>query len=86
MELSIHPNPTNARNINFDVVTGDDHTPMQIRMLDISGKLVFEKSLNPQDLAISDRIVPMIETKAGLYFITLVQGDVVLIKKVILNE
>jgi hypothetical protein len=86
IELSIDPNPTNANNINFEVITGDDHTPMTISMMDISGKLMYQRELNPQDLVVKDRIIPVGLSKGGLYFITLVQGNSLVIKKVIIKE
>ena len=84
--MNIYPNPTSASDINFEILTGDGHTPMAIQMVDLSGRVFFSRLLDSTNLEIKDRIIPMEGLKGGLYFIKLTQGMNTVITKIVIRN
>ncbi len=85
LSLTLKPNPTTSGEINFEVSSGDDRTPIVVTMVDLSGKVAFQKTFDAA-LRIEDKIIPQKEVKAGLYFVTVVQGQNNQLLKLILKE
>lgn len=73
MNFVVYPNPGTAENINIRVSTVDDFIPVQLRIVDLLGKVLYEEKLDPA-LSINKRIVPEDKLKPGVYLIEVNQG------------
>lgn len=86
LDFRMVPNPTTGDAINFVLTTGDDHTPIFIRMTDVSGRIVINKSITPAELKLGGSLNPTIDMSPGVYFISAIQGEEVRIQKLIIRE
>ncbi len=75
IDVIIKPNPTAADNISFEIFTGDENSPILMKFINISGKVVFSKQYDPDRLKVEDQVKSDQLIKSGLYFITVVQGE-----------
>ncbi|MEO1256636.1 MAG: T9SS type A sorting domain-containing protein, partial [Bacteroidota bacterium] len=84
MEATIYPNPATSDNIRLRVLSGDDHTPVSIRIIDLNGNIYFEEiieaSLNFEQKLESSRSIP-----GGLYFMIITQGKQSIKEKLIVK-
>ena len=70
---TIYPNPTKRDNLNLNILSGDDHTPILLEIIDISGQVYYRNQLDPS-LNLNERILPTEEMSTGVYFIRIQQG------------
>jgi hypothetical protein len=73
MLVTAYPNPVSHGDINL-VVRYLDNSPLQIRMNDNLGRLVYEKQINADDLWQGIKITPPENLITGMYFITITQN------------
>jgi hypothetical protein len=86
LDFRMIPNPTTAEAINFVLTTGDDHTPVFIRMTDVSGRIVLDTAITPVELKLGESLHPTMHLNPGVYFISAIQGEDVRIQKLIIQE
>ncbi len=84
IEVSTYPNPASAENVRLRIVSGDDHTPIHVKMIDMTGKSYLEKSFDGA-LLIDEKIDSNVTLKAGIYFISVKQGENIRKHKIIIR-
>lgn len=84
MEATIYPNPATGDNLNIRLSTGDDHTMIYIKIIDITGKEYYRKGFEG-GLVLDEKIDPSVKMLPGMYFMIIEQGDNILKEKVIIQ-
>lgn len=84
IETTIYPNPTSLDNLNLNISTGDGHTPISIELVDLSGKVYYQNTLEPQ-FKLSKKIEIEGQLSAGVYFLNVRQGESTSISRVIVE-
>lgn len=78
--LSISPNPNNGNfNISFDNISNND---IKISINDINGRKIFRKNFSNSSIFSQDI---QLEAQAGVYFITIQNGDRNVVKRIIIE-
>lgn len=85
IELTVYPNPARSDNLRIRISTGDDHTPIEVKLIDLEGKVHYQRVLN-SSLNLDERIEPNGALIPGVYFMILEQGNHISKKKVIIRE
>ncbi len=84
IESKIYPNPTTPDNLNLSVSSGDNHTPMIVRIVNLSGQVFYTKQFEGE-VNFDDKIIPARTMKSGLYFLIVKQGDNISRKKIVIR-
>ena len=85
MKTSVYPNPATPNNMRLRISTGDDHTSINVKMTDQTGKVFFKKELKGS-LTLDQKLVPNQNMTPGLYFLEVQQGKNVNFEKIIINR
>ncbi|MEQ9404511.1 MAG: T9SS type A sorting domain-containing protein [Cyclobacteriaceae bacterium] len=80
----IYPNPATEYNLNISISTGDNHTPMHLKIIDLTGQVYFEKEIIPS-LKFDGKIAPDKKMVSGVYFVQVAQGENVSRSKIIIR-
>lgn len=73
IQVFTYPNPTTAENLNVRVITGDDHSPLSLKIVDMAGKSYLETTFNGA-LVIDEKLEPIKKMTSGIYFMMVEQG------------
>lgn len=84
MDITVYPNPATRENISLKISTGDNHTPIQIRIIDQSGKVHYQRVLNG-GLSIDERLNPGSTMIPGIYYMIVNQGDQIKRQKIVIR-
>ena len=84
IEAIIYPNPGSAANLRLKLSSGDDHTNVEVRIVDVSGKVYFKKSFNG-DLNVDEKLQVGDKMVKGVYFVEIIQGENVKRQKLIIK-
>ena len=68
--VTVNPNPV-ASFFNLSVNTGDNHTPVDIRIFNTDGKVISTQKVQPN----STQKIAAEKWKSGVYFVEVTQGD-----------
>lgn len=71
--VSTYPNPSLVENVRLRITSGDDHTPIYVKMIDMAGRSYLQK-LFKGSLIIDEKIETDQNLKAGIYFLIVEQG------------
>ncbi len=74
IEVTIFPNPTEGGNINLRILSGDENSPIDIRVMDLSGALYFHEQIKLTSLNMGYSITSLNMLPSGLYLIMVEQG------------
>lgn len=81
---STYPNPTSVSNLNLRIVSGDDHSPIGVRIVDLLGKTYFEISI--EAALITNQKLSLAEgLKSGVYFLVVEQAGLVGRHKIVIE-
>ncbi len=83
--ISVYPNPATQDNINVSVKTVLT-IPVRIRLLDLTGSLLFEDVFLPEQLLHGVSITPVGSLQSGMYLITVDQGALAVREKLIVRR
>ncbi|MEP1032824.1 choice-of-anchor D domain-containing protein [Ekhidna sp.] len=84
MEVTIYPNPTQSDEMNFRIISGDDHTSFEMTVLNLDGKILLKKTI-PGTTNLDQRMMQNFKLKAGIYIATFLQGDRLITKRLIVR-
>ncbi|MEO9868896.1 MAG: T9SS type A sorting domain-containing protein, partial [Ekhidna sp.] len=84
MDVTIYPNPATNENLHLRIQTGDDHTPINIRVFDLKGKVHYSRTMN-SSLNMDEQILPDERMIPGVYFMVIQQGDDTKKKKIVIR-
>jgi pimeloyl-ACP methyl ester carboxylesterase len=80
-EVSVYPNPTRQDDINVQF-TVEDNAPVQIKMMDFTGRQVFERTYEAEEINYGIRITPQEVIKDGIYLLLISHHDKVIQQRV----
>ena len=63
-----------ADELNIQIISGDDHTPIEITLVDLDGKVVLQKSIQAT-FNLDHKLMQNGELKSGVYMATIKQGS-----------
>ncbi|WP_425390837.1 T9SS type A sorting domain-containing protein [Ekhidna sp.] len=72
--ISSYPNPTQQDNLNVRIQTGDDHTQVSLKIVDMSGRSYVETEFNGA-LLIDEKLTVTRKMTPGIYFLMVQQGS-----------
>lgn len=79
--FTLYPNPNNGNfTVQFESTTTNE---IKINVHDISGRLVYNKSFQNNGMFLEN--LQLTETQAGVYFVTVIDGDIKTTKRVIIK-
>ncbi len=84
INVSIYPNPTSENNINIRLISTNDRNDVKIRMVDLAGKVVVDKTMAHEKFVTDQKIIADQNLKSGIYILEVKQGENVSKHKVIL--
>jgi hypothetical protein len=82
--VDVFPNPTHVDNINLSIASEDETSLINISLLDLTGRAVYQNTVVPFDWYEGRQIIPGEQLKAGMYILRVTQGGVSRVKRVII--
>ncbi|WP_421762811.1 T9SS type A sorting domain-containing protein [Ekhidna sp.] len=82
--ISTYPNPTIADNINIFMQTGDDHTPVNVKIVDMAGRSYFENQFEAA-IVMDEKLNVSRKMTSGIYFVVVTQGRNIKRHKIIIR-
>lgn len=79
-----YPNPTTSDNLNVRIVTGDDHTKISLKIVDMSGRSYVDLQFDGS-LFVDEHITPTTRMIPGIYFMTVKQGHQIKKQKIVIR-
>jgi len=83
--VGVYPNPTTADNINLDL-TGIDEAPLQVRIVDQLGRVLYNGIFESPALAASQQITLPSNSRGGIYILMINQENRQLRRKVLVKD
>ena len=74
VEAIVYPNPVTGKVFNVAISTGDNHTPVLVELIDISGQTYFSENVEP-GLKMNVEVNTSERLASGIYFLQINQGD-----------
>ncbi|UXX79058.1 T9SS type A sorting domain-containing protein [Reichenbachiella carrageenanivorans] len=84
LELVFFPNPTDASNVNLRLVSGDENSPVQIVMFDLTGHMVYNQTI-AATLGVSEHSIPT-RLHSGIYQVIITQGNNKRIERLVISN
>ena len=84
MDITVYPNPATSENLNLQVSTGDNHTPINVRIIDLNGRVYYQRAFNGS-LNLDERVQPALRMIPGIYFMLVQQGDQIKKQKIVIR-
>ena len=73
LDVSTYPNPSTSDNLNIRIITGDDHTKIGVKIIDMNGKSYLNKAFEG-GFTIDEKVIPTRPMVPGIYFMIVEQG------------
>jgi len=84
LDFIIYPNPASLSNINLRIRSFDGSAPIQIRVIDLLGKVYFKDVIDGSGL--TELAIPNdLSMSVGIYIIEMGQGEVIIQRKLIIE-
>lgn len=74
IDVIFYPNPATIENMRVRILSGDDHTPIMLKVVDLTGRVYLDKQIEGT-LLYEDKMIPSKRMIPGLYFLTIRQGS-----------
>ncbi|MEO9485385.1 MAG: choice-of-anchor D domain-containing protein [Ekhidna sp.] len=84
MDVTIYPNPSQSSDAKVQIVSGDDHTPIELMLINLDGKVVLKKTFEAAT-NLDQKMDQNLDLKAGVYIATFKQGNKVVNKRLIVK-
>lgn len=84
MEITVYPNPATVDNLRLRISSGDSHTPINVRLIDQTGKTHYQRTLN-SSLDFDEKVDPDLNMVPGIYYMIVTQGDQIQRQKIIIK-
>ncbi len=76
MEVKLYPNPTFDGNINLSLTSGDNHSPVFLRLIDMIGQVYYENVFDGSpEGKVAEALVPDRKMQSGIYLLIVNQGS-----------
>lgn len=83
--VNVYPNPTTENDINVQVET-EEETPVNIKVIDFSGRQVFEGQFSVEDVKQGVKILPYERMKKGIYLMLIKQNGKVTQQRISIKD
>ena len=84
-EAVIYPNPGRLENLRISVTTGDLHSPINVSIVDLSGKVYYNEKFSGQGISIDEKLSIEGDINPGLYYLEISQGSNVTREKLVIR-
>ncbi|MEQ9467315.1 MAG: T9SS type A sorting domain-containing protein [Ekhidna sp.] len=84
MEVSTYPNPTVPENLNLRILSGDNQSQVNVKVMNLSGQLFIDSQFEGA-FVIDEKLVPSRKMIPGIYFILVEQGKDVQKHKIVIK-
>ncbi len=84
IESIIYPNPGISTNLKLRLSSGDNHTPVSVRIVDLTGQVYFQRVFDGS-LSIDEKLEVGSKITSGIYFVEITQGDNLQRQKLVLK-
>ncbi|MEP5614175.1 MAG: T9SS type A sorting domain-containing protein, partial [Cyclobacteriaceae bacterium] len=84
ISVTTYPNPTTPENLNVRFASGDDHTAVSLKIVDLTGQIYYSKTIDGA-LGFDKAILPRQNMTPGIYFLIIVQGESVSEQKIVIR-
>ncbi|MEP1096565.1 MAG: T9SS type A sorting domain-containing protein [Cyclobacteriaceae bacterium] len=84
ISVTTYPNPTTPENLNVRFESGDDHTAVSLKIVDLTGQVYYSKMIDGA-LGFDKAILPRQNMTPGIYFLIIVQGESVSKQKIVIR-
>jgi hypothetical protein len=84
IDITFYPNPASPENMNLRIQSGDDHTPLIVRIIDLTGQTFFQAEVS-SSLIYDKKIIPFKRMSSGVYLIKVTQGNNVAHQKIVIK-
>ncbi len=74
MQAQVYPNPTNVQNINVRLLSTNDRNNVEIKLIDLSGRSYYHKTLAASAFSSDLQIRPIRAMRSGIYIMEIKQG------------
>ena len=85
MQATVYPNPATNDDLNVKILSGDDHTPIIMKVVDILGKEYYLNEIEGS-LSVDQKIESKEKMLPGMYFIIIKQGDNIINEKILIRD
>ena len=84
MDVTVYPNPASSENLNLRISTGDNHTSINVRIVDLNGRIHYQRTFNGS-LSLDERVQPEFRMIPGIYYMIVQQGDLIKKQKIVIR-
>ncbi|WP_436517159.1 choice-of-anchor D domain-containing protein [Ekhidna sp. To15] len=84
MDVTVYPNPTTSKAMNIRIISGDDHTPLEFKLVNLDGKVILEKEIDGS-LLLDQKLMENYNLKPGIYIATFKQGNIISTKRLVIK-
>lgn len=84
MEVSTYPNPTLPENLNLRILSGDNQSQVNVKVMNLSGQLFIDSKFEGA-FVIDEKLVPSRKMIPGIYFMLVEQGKEVQKHKIVIK-
>ncbi|WP_424961647.1 T9SS type A sorting domain-containing protein [Ekhidna sp.] len=84
IEVSTYPNPTDPDNLNLRILSGDNKSKINVRVMNLSGQLFIDEEFEGA-LTIDEKLVPSRRMIPGIYFMVVQQGKGIQKHKIVIK-
>ncbi len=85
-DMNVYPNPTDQGNININLITGDETSPVLISIYDLNGRAYFNKQISPEELIRNEYQLSLPQQiSRGAYLIRIQQRDDVKLRRLMIR-
>lgn len=84
IDVTVYPNPAKSEDMVMRIISGDDHTPYEITIINLNGQIVYNTTLQGS-INLQRKLVQNLDLKSGIYIAKFKQGDVIHEQKLIVK-
>lgn len=84
MTATVYPNPSRDQNFKIRILSGDIHTPISIKIVDLTGQIFFRSEISGA-ANFDGKIDPERDMMEGIYFLIVKQGNSVSKRRIIIK-
>lgn len=84
MEAKVYPNPSILDAMRMQILTGDDHTPITMQVLNLEGQVLVVEEL-AANIMMDEKFCKDINLEPGIYITVIRQGDYVVTRRIVVK-
>lgn len=84
INVTVYPNPVQSSDANVRIMSGDDHTPFELTIVNLDGRVLMKRTLKASTY-LDQKLMQDLVLEAGVYLVTFKQGDKITTKRLIIE-